>query len=199
MDLLSLNYRTKYMHAGVIDKMRAKEHDEYNRLHKAYPFAKEELPFCIVVPTMNNAKNYRYEYNLQSIYNLNYDPKKVKVVITDDASTDRTADLIQQFLDEHPPTFNFSLVRHKERVTALSGIHRSIIDHCSKEDIVLFVDGDDELINPWILKVFNSVYQNKKADVVYSDHIKIDEGKNDVLRGWSRAYPQKAIDSNTYR
>ena len=148
---------------------------------------------------MNNAKNYRYEYNLQSIYNLHYSSNKLKVIITDDASTDRTADLIQQFLDDNPPAFQVTLLRNDKRQTALPGIHRAIMNHCSEDDIVIFVDGDDELINPWSLKVFNSVYQNQKVDVVYTDHIKFVENENQVVDGWSGTYSDEVRLSNTYR
>jgi glycosyltransferase involved in cell wall biosynthesis len=41
-----------------------------------------------VVPTLNNGQDFRYEYNLQSIYNQNY--TNYKVVVIDDASKDST-------------------------------------------------------------------------------------------------------------
>jgi cellulose synthase/poly-beta-1,6-N-acetylglucosamine synthase-like glycosyltransferase len=61
---------------------------ERDRLSKEYDFGLPELPFCIVVATVNNARNFRYQYNLQSMVNLNY--KNFKIVIIDDASTDHT-------------------------------------------------------------------------------------------------------------
>lgn len=50
----------------------------------------------MVVTGRNNARNYRYEYNLQSIINQDY--KNYKLVVIDDASDDGTGDLIRIFL-----------------------------------------------------------------------------------------------------
>lgn len=69
---------------------------DYDRLSKEYDFSLPELPFCIVVPTLNNAKDFRYEYNLQSMVNLDY--KNLKIVIVDDASTDNTYELIKLWI-----------------------------------------------------------------------------------------------------
>ena len=64
-----------------------------------------------MVPTRNNAKNYRYEYNLQSIINQNY--KNYKIVIVDDASDDGTADLISIFLRKSKlPRSQYTLIRN---------------------------------------------------------------------------------------
>lgn len=60
------------------------------------------MPFCIVVPTLNNAKNFRYEYNLQSMINLDY--KNFKIVIVDDASTDQTYELIKLWIEQNKIT-----------------------------------------------------------------------------------------------
>ena len=64
-----------------------------------------------MVPTRNNAKNYRYEYNLQSIINQNY--KNYKIVIVDDASDDGTADLISIFLRKSKlPRSQYTLIQN---------------------------------------------------------------------------------------
>ena len=95
----SLNYNSQYTDVHLDSRAKAAANREYERLSKKYPFQKEELPFCFLVSTRNNVRDFKYEYNLKSIYNLDYDPKKIKVVITDDASSDRTADFIQKYLD----------------------------------------------------------------------------------------------------
>lgn len=98
----------------------------YERLSKEYEFDKypKELPFCIVVPTYNNAKNYRYLYNIQSILNLNY--TNYKVVIVDDRSNDLTYELILQYLEENPQIKNFKVILNEKHTTALPSIDKAI-------------------------------------------------------------------------
>lgn len=62
------------------------------------------------MPTYNNAKNFRYEYNLQSILKLNYN--NYKVVIVDDASTDGTADLIESLIASLNPKVSITVLRN---------------------------------------------------------------------------------------
>lgn len=83
-----------------------------------------ELPFCIVVPTYNNAKNFRYEYNLQSILNLNY--KNYKVVIIDDASTDGTYELISDLISRLNSDIPIHLIRNEMKMTAVPNINKAI-------------------------------------------------------------------------
>lgn len=62
------------------------------------------------MPTYNNAKNFRYEYNLNSILKLNYN--NYKVVIVDDASTDGTADLIESLIASLNPKVSITVLRN---------------------------------------------------------------------------------------
>ena len=94
------------------------------------------------MPTRNNAKNYRYEYNMQSIVNQDY--SNYKVVIIDDASEDGTGDLIQAFLRKvkgHHDRFVF--IKNTQRQSAVPNINMAIRKHCGKDDIALLVSGDD--------------------------------------------------------
>jgi len=88
-----------------------------------------ELPFCIVVPSYNNAKNFRYEYNLQSIFNQDY--SNYRVVIVDDASTDNTSALINHFMKKNKQFADkVVLITNKKQMTAVPNIHMAITKHC---------------------------------------------------------------------
>lgn len=50
----------------------------------------KELPFCIVVPTYNNYKQFKYFFNAHSILQQHY--SLFRTIFIDDASTDSTAD-----------------------------------------------------------------------------------------------------------
>lgn len=80
------------------------------------------------MPTYNNAKNFRYEYNLQSILKLNY--TNYKVVVVDDASTDGTADLIESLIASLSPKVSITVLRNDLQMTAVPNINRAVREHC---------------------------------------------------------------------
>jgi glycosyltransferase involved in cell wall biosynthesis len=117
---------------------------EMERLESTYHFSmfEKELPICVIVSTRNNAKNYRYEYNLQSILNQNY--QNYKLIVVDDASEDGTGDLVKIFLrNSKLPPERYFVVQNKERMTAVPNIKNAIVNYCSKNDIAVLISGDD--------------------------------------------------------
>jgi glycosyltransferase involved in cell wall biosynthesis len=170
------------------------------RLDDKYHFNlyQTELPICVVVTTRNNAKNYRYEYNLQSILNQKY--KNYKLVIVDDASDDGTANLISLFLKKSKlPRSRYVLVRNSQRMTAVPNINNAIKKHCSKESIAVLVSGDDELLGKLVFKVLNVVYQSKQPGVAYTNHFYGKLHDNDFEKGYSRTYSLGEIKNKLYR
>lgn len=93
------NYKQPHFNVHVQNEVNDWLKKEQDRLSREYDFGLQELPFCIVVPTLNNARNFRYEYNLQSMINLDY--KNFKIVIVDDASTDSTYELIKLWIEQN--------------------------------------------------------------------------------------------------
>ncbi len=147
----------------------------------------EELPFCIIVPSYNNAKNFRYEFNLQSI--LNQDYQNYHVVIVDDASPDLTGLYIQRFLDQRNISKDkVTLIRNKKQMTAVPNIHYAITKHCKSNEIGFFVDGDDELVGVKAFKIFNALYQSKKPAIAYSVAFQYMTAENAVSDNWSQEY-----------
>ena len=139
--LAANNYKLPHANAPLKGAVEAWLRKDFERLSKEYDFGLPELPFCIVVPTLNNAKNFRYEYNLQSIVNLDY--QNLKIVIVDDASTDHTYELIKLWIEQNKVTRDIVVLTNEERMTALPNIHRAVTQHCSPDSIVVLVDGDD--------------------------------------------------------
>lgn len=72
--------------------------NETARLEKDYEIHRTftELPMCLISSTRNNAKDYRYEYHLQSILNQNY--SNYQIVIIDEGSTDGTPQIVRKFM-----------------------------------------------------------------------------------------------------
>ena len=147
-----------------------------------------------MVPTLNNARNFRYEYNLQSMVNLDY--KNVKIVIVDDASTDGTFALIKLWIEQNAAARDIVVLANEKRMTAVPNIHRAVTQHCAADSIVVLVDGDDELLGKYSLKVFNHLYHKQNADVVYSNHIQIHDNNIFTKIGWSRSYSEDEKRNN---
>lgn len=152
----------------------------------------------MVVTTHNNAKNYRYEYNLQSIINQDY--KNYKLVVVDDASNDGTADLISIFLQKSKlPKHRYVLIRNAQRMTAVPNINMAIKKHCSRDSIAVLVSGDDELLGKMVFKILNVVYQTKQPGVAYTNHFFGKLHENDFEKGYSRPYSLGEIKNKLYR
>jgi hypothetical protein len=66
------NINLPHFNITIEKERRDNEKKDYDRLSKEYDFNLPELPFCIVVATINNARNFRYQYNMQSMINLDY-------------------------------------------------------------------------------------------------------------------------------
>lgn len=169
-----------------IDEELQKEEDRLEPIYHMSQYL-TELPFCIVVPSYNNAKNFRYEFNLQSIFNQDYD--NYRVVIVDDASTDNTTALIRHFMKKNQKYKDkVVLITNKKQMTAVPNIHMAITKHCKPNEIGYFVDGDDELVGRKVFKVFNAIYQSKKPAVAYSISLEYWVYDNFVKDGWSAIY-----------
>ncbi len=61
------------------------------------------------------------------------------------------------------------------------------------------MNGNDELLGFNVLKVFNSVYQRKGANVVYSNFIEHHREYQQMFRGFSDSYSADQISNTKYR
>ena len=106
---------------------------------------------------------------MQSIINQDY--SNYRTIFIDDASSDRTADLIQLFITRNKlSSSKFRLIRNKQRRSAIPNVYDAVLNYCGPEDIVLIVSGDDELLGKQVFKVINAVYQTKNPAVAYTNH-----------------------------
>jgi hypothetical protein len=76
----------------------------------------------------------------------------------------------------------------------LHNIRTAVFDNYKPNEILMIVDGDDELIGRQILKLFNAVYQETGALIVYSNFFTA-EGK----LGYSKPIPDRVMEANEYR
>ena len=58
-----------------------------------------QLPFCLIIPSYNNAKSKIYLRNLDSIFMQDY--SNYHVVYLDDKSPDKTGDFVNQYIKDN--------------------------------------------------------------------------------------------------
>jgi hypothetical protein len=143
---------------------------EWQRIEQKFGLSKitDELPMCLIVPGYNNNNNFRIESNLNSIFTQNY--SNYKVVIINDASTDGSGDTYRRYFEFYGiDPAHYTYIENKVRLTATENEYIASTMHCGKDEIVVNIDADDELIGRNALKVFNWGYQTKKLGVLYSN------------------------------
>lgn len=154
----------------------------------------EELPFCLVVPTFNNKPRKRAERNIRSI--LMQDYHNFHFVIIDDGSADGTGQLIKNYLDSQTVvnSSRYEVIIHTDRKYSVNNIRNASRNFCKPEDILIIIDGDDELLGRQVLKLFNSVFQSKGIWYMYTNFL----GSIGKV-GYSRPYHPDIIENNEYR
>ena len=155
-----------------------------------FSHAAEEKPFVVVIPSYNN-KDW-YPSNLDSVLKQKY--QNYRVLYLDDASTDGTGSLVQDYLLENDPAHKVTLIQNKERVGALENIYRAVW-MCEPSEIVVTVDGDDWLHNDQALAFLNEIYSDPAVWMTYGQYISYPTGDgfgSQQLPGW-------VIESNSYR
>jgi hypothetical protein len=78
---------------------------------------------------------------------------------------------------------------------ALGSIRKAAKEYCSIDDILIIIDGDDQLLGKQVFKLFNQAFQKNNAWFVYSNFIDITT-KN---VGYSRPFESSIIEKNSYR
>lgn len=69
---------------------------------------------------------------------------------------------------------------------AMHNIRTAATQYCDPKDIMMIVDGDDQLVGRQVFKLYNAVFQKEKVWFVYSNFIDV----NNKNLGYSREFPQ---------
>lgn len=152
-----------------------------------------------MVPTYNNEAGGRYRLNLDSIVQQNY--SNYHVVIIEDASTDKTPQLIDQHVDKvkrewesRGKTIDIAVIHNQQQQRAMSNLRAAALHHCKPHEIFVVVDGDDQLIGRQILQLFNSQFQATGCWFAYSNFMSFVGSV-----GFSRPFKPEVVEENRYR
>jgi glycosyltransferase involved in cell wall biosynthesis len=104
----------------------------------------------IITPTFNASKYI--EKCIQSVITQDYD--NYLMVVIDDRSTDNTYELAKKYESD-----KIKVIRNTENKGAVRNQIESINNFCERDDIVMFLDGDDSLVNDnQIFHFYNNLY-----------------------------------------
>ena len=146
----------------------------------------EEKPFVIVIPSYNN--NDWYKENLRSVFAQKY--TNYRVIYIDDASTDGTADLVQQYVQDK----RFTLIKNHQKNGPLACMAQAIF-MCDKNEIVVDLDGNDWLAHDNVLSYLNQIYADPDVWMTY--------GQFSIFprfnKGFANQVPQEVIEKNAFR
>lgn len=139
----------------------------------------EENRIKIIVPFYNASEFL--ERCINSVMTQKYE--NFKVVFIDDASTDNSWDLLPH---DNPKAI---CIKNEINVTALPNLHNAIMNHCSPDEIVVIVDGDDYLPNKNVLSYVNKLYCENDCWITYGQ-----ASWTDGRRGFASKYSTEEFD-----
>jgi len=144
----------------------------------------------VIVPSYNNCQ--WYERNLSSVVAQDY--QDFRVIYIDDCSSDRTGELVEQFIAGHDSADLIHLIRNPVRVGALHNIYNAILT-CDDDEIVILLDGDDWFAHNEVLKKIAKEYANPDCWMTYGQY----RSWPDSMLGCSSQISFDIIESNTFR
>ncbi len=145
---------------------------------------------ALIIPSYNNRQSY--ERNLSSVIAQDY--HDFRVIYVDDCSSDRTGELVEQFILDRNSGNLIHLIRNPVRIGALQNLYNTI-HTCDDDEIVILLDGDDWFAHNGVLKKVSEVYANLGCWMTYGQY----RSWPDNMIGYSREIPSNIIETNSYR
>lgn len=144
-----------------------------------------QLPIKVLIPSYNN-EVYVTE-NVMSALDQDYD--NFEVLYLNDASTDKTPELLGNITDP-----KLKIISQPKRIGNVGQIYNAVHNHTNKEDICIILDGDDLFPHDQVLNRVNEEYQNINTWMTYGSYETNTGGK-----GCSEPIPQSVIVANSHR
>lgn len=127
----------------------------------------EENSIVVLITSYNN-KRWAAENVISA---LHQDYTRYRLIYIDDASTDGTADKVQDLLERDEKKRDFTLIRNLERKGALANIYYAIHELCEDDAIIVSLDGDDWFYDDQVLKKIDATYREKEVWITHGTFI----------------------------
>lgn len=124
-----------------------------------------EQPIVVVICSYNNEQ--WTENTLNSVFTQEY--SNFRVIIVDDCSTDKNAEIIQKYIDDHNLAARVTFTRNEKRHRKLFNIYRALYE-CDDNAIVVMLDGDDYFAHNQVLSYINTIYEDENIWFTYGQY-----------------------------
>jgi glycosyltransferase involved in cell wall biosynthesis len=150
----------------------------------------KSVELTIVTPTYNNEK-YCIR-NLKWMVKQNF--TNWKMIIIDDCSTDKTKELIKEYIQTHHLSDKVLLIENSQRCGALKNIYTTV-SNCDDNDIIVLYDGDDRWAHEGVLMRIAQEYSDDKVWMTYGSW----QAYPTKAGGNCRALPKEIIKKAAFR
>lgn len=184
---------TRYPSKGLVEgaQKRWRELDKEVRLTEL-PHAETPVSRFLIVVAVRNAEKY-IGACLKSIKaQPQMGSRRAYCVVVDDASTDGTFEAIVGVVGSTTLDTRITVVPQKRRKHSLCNIVETIQARGKPGDVVVIVDGDDQL-DPYALSMIEDAY-NRGAWMTYGNFVTSSGEKS-----WMAPYPKRVVEANAFR
>lgn len=152
----------------------------------------EQTRFAIVIASYNNEKYV--EENLTSA--LTQDYKNFYILYVDDCSSDKTLSQAKAIAKKYPD-LNTTFIENKGRKLAACNYNHVIRNYTDDEDVIVILDGDDQLAHKNVLKNLNKLYADPKKALwlTYGQYA----NKTDGTIGFCLPFPTEITQNQMFR
>ena len=163
--------------------------------YKSFVLAKEHKTPSVAALIENEYDNNRNKFfvvcleefdvgdikkKLDSIFDQNY--QNFRVIFFYQKQNNSFYEKIAKYVDEKNVSDKVQLVKKEEE--ARGGALFSVAQRCLDQEILVYLDQHDWLINEFVLERLNAIYQDPDVWMAYSDYIHHPTNKNEGLQGF---------------
>lgn len=150
----------------------------------------QDKSFVVVISSYNNAQYYKQ--NLDSVIKQTY--KNYRVIYIDDASSDNTAKMVEDYININGQQCKFTLVKNSRRLGSLENVYKAILS-CKPNEIIVNLDGDDTFYDESVLSYLNYIYKDSDVWMTYGQFRYMPYNR----LGRAQQLPISVIESNSFR
>lgn len=154
----------------------------------------EEKPFIIIIPSYNN--ELYCQANIRSALRQKYE--NYSIVFINDCSTDRTLELVKHEIEKSDHKDRVTIINNKERHLALANYYYAIHDYAKGDEIIVTLDGDDQLAFPGVLGYLNRIYSNPKNEI-WLTYGQLGFKSKPSAKSWVSPMPKNVVEQNAFR